>query len=177
MMTLFAWPRSYTRDAPAARLLMADVMAARRSASARCRVADIAIRRPSDETAIASITPAVSPANRPSSQLNRWASVLMFCVGGIRASFVVLGSCDSPVGRRLLGAGQPGDEAVQRVPFRLRVTRVRRLPAGTVPVGAQRPRELRARDPAGQPAARRGRGAGPVGRRCGGRRAIRRGSG
>src|SRR3954468_5966030 len=161
MMTLFAWPRSYTREAPAARLLMADVMAASRSASARCRVADIAISSPSEETAIASITPAVSPANRPSSQLNRCASVLMFCVGGIRASFVVLGTRDSPVGRRLLRAGQPGDEAVQRGPLRLRVARVRRRPATAVAVGAQRPVQLRPRYPSGQPAARRGRGAGP----------------
>ena len=42
---------------------MAEVIAASRSASARERLADIAMSRPSEETAIASQTPAVSVAN------------------------------------------------------------------------------------------------------------------
>jgi hypothetical protein len=53
---------------------MAEVMAAKRSASSRLLVVAIAINRPSEETAIASETPAVSEANRSSNQLKLRAS-------------------------------------------------------------------------------------------------------
>jgi hypothetical protein len=76
MMTLFGAPMSYTLAAPWARLMIADVMAARRSAFVRSSVLDMAINSPSEETAIASITSDVFAANWLSSQLNRCASLL-----------------------------------------------------------------------------------------------------
>src|SRR5215510_616722 len=80
MTTLLVGPRSYRRDAPLARLMMADVMAASRSASALCWVLDAAISRPSEETAMASTTPGAFAANWLSSQLNSCASADRFCV-------------------------------------------------------------------------------------------------
>jgi hypothetical protein len=55
---------------------MPEVIAASRSAPPRCWPADMAISRPSEDTAMASRTPAVSAANLPSSQLKFCASAL-----------------------------------------------------------------------------------------------------
>ena len=70
MMTRFRPPSAYQLAAPPARLVMPDTTAARRSALDRSLIADIAISRPSEETAIASSTPAVLEVNESSSQLN-----------------------------------------------------------------------------------------------------------
>src|SRR2546423_903419 len=53
---------------------MPETTAARRSALARSRIDDIAISRPSDETATAPTTPAVADVMASSSQLNVRAS-------------------------------------------------------------------------------------------------------
>src|SRR5258708_28690675 len=75
-MTRFSGPSSYQVDAPPARLVSPDTTAARRSALARSLMADIAISRPSDDTAIASSTPAVDEVNESRSQLKVFASEL-----------------------------------------------------------------------------------------------------
>src|SRR4051812_11270300 len=74
MMILLVKPSWYNREAPPARLVIAEVMAANRSASSRLLDVAIAINRPSDDTAIASDTPAVSVAKRSSNQLKLRAS-------------------------------------------------------------------------------------------------------
>ena len=60
----------YQLAAPPARLVIPEMTAASRSAFARSLMADIAMRSPSEETAIASRTPAVPDAKVSSSQLN-----------------------------------------------------------------------------------------------------------
>src|SRR5262249_54277274 len=76
MTTLSGWPSAWHSEAPWARLSIAELMAASRSALARSSVDDEAIRRPSEETAMAAITPPVSCAKRLTSQLKFWASML-----------------------------------------------------------------------------------------------------
>ena len=76
MMTRFRLPSAYQLAAPPARLVRPETTAARRSAFGRSLIADIAISRPSEETAMASTTPAVPDVNESSSQLKVFASAL-----------------------------------------------------------------------------------------------------
>jgi hypothetical protein len=76
MMTRFRLPRLYQLAAPPERLVRPDTTAARRSAFGRSLIADMAISRPSEETAMASITPAVPEVKESSSQLKVFASAL-----------------------------------------------------------------------------------------------------
>src|SRR5215470_7875772 len=76
MMTRLIAPMRYEIEAPPARLVSPEITAARRSALARSLMADMAISRPSDETAIASSTPAVPEVNESRSQLKVCASWL-----------------------------------------------------------------------------------------------------
>ena len=68
--------------APPERLVMPETTAASRSALARSLMADIAMSSPSEETAIASRTPAVPEVNESSSQLNVCASWLSWPLDG-----------------------------------------------------------------------------------------------
>jgi hypothetical protein len=66
---------------PCARLSIAEAIAARRSAVARSSAADIATSRPSEDTAMAAVTPAVSCTKRATNQLKFWTSSLMSDAG------------------------------------------------------------------------------------------------
>src|SRR4029079_12727745 len=77
MMTWFRAPLPMIRDAPSARLRSPETMAASLSAPARSMFDETAIRRPSDDTAIASSTPMVLSTKLDSSQLKFLALVLM----------------------------------------------------------------------------------------------------
>src|SRR5215475_2724943 len=76
MITRLMAPKAYQLDAPPARLVMPETTAASRSALALSLMDDMAMSRPSEETAIASMTPAVPDVNESSSQLNFFASAL-----------------------------------------------------------------------------------------------------
>src|SRR5437763_5592531 len=79
-ITRFSPPSEYQCAAPPARLVIPDTTAANRSALARSRVADIAMSKPSEDTATASSTPAVPDVNESNSQLKVCASGLRFTV-------------------------------------------------------------------------------------------------
>src|ERR671910_3108834 len=68
--------KSKHRDAPWPRLTKPEMIAASCSADARSSELEAAINRPSEETATASVTPAVWPAQLLSSQLKLRASSL-----------------------------------------------------------------------------------------------------
>jgi hypothetical protein len=76
MITRFRLPRAYQLAAPPARLVRPDTTAASRSAFGRSLIADMAISRPSEETAMASTTPAVPDVKESSNQLKVFASAL-----------------------------------------------------------------------------------------------------
>src|ERR1700754_5147246 len=89
MMTRFSAPSLYQLAAPPARLVRPDTTAASRSAFGRSLIADIAMSRPSDDTAMASITPAVPEVNESSSQLKVFASALRLLLVSVEYGEVI----------------------------------------------------------------------------------------
>src|SRR5919112_118477 len=75
MITRFRLPSAYQLAAPPARLVSPDTTAASRSALGRSLIADIAMSRPSEETAMASTTPAVLEVKESRSQLKVFAVI------------------------------------------------------------------------------------------------------
>src|ERR1700736_4674365 len=76
MMTLSGTPSGWLSDTPLARPSIAEEIAASRSALGRANSDDLAISRPSTDTAIAAMAPAVVSAKRLTSQLKFCASTL-----------------------------------------------------------------------------------------------------
>src|SRR6266540_1795853 len=122
MITLSGKPSGWLSETPLARPSIAEAIAASRSALGRANSWDDAISRPSADTAIAAMAPAVVWVKRLTSQLKFCASTLTPGAG-----VVILGSLSSDRYR----PGQ-GHSKRRRKPTAPRLDRARAIPAEPV---------------------------------------------
>src|SRR4051812_688647 len=173
MMILSGRPSGWLSDTPLASPSIAEAMAASRSAFWRVSSEDIAISRPSAETVIAAIAPAVVSAKRATSQLKFWASTLTPVAGWVMCSppsdksrgarrslilLVFLWRCAGESLRELVELGAFG----RRVPVDALLGRPDRGEARVHRCGPQARRQARARHAAAEPGSRAVLG-GPLG--------------